>query len=148
MKKVDAKILLRLSALFIFIHLLGHCVGHLTWKDANDQIKAEVIRQMTTHRFEFMGAMRSIGDYFEGYSTIMIFVYLMMASILWLISGEALQQPRITKKVVFPIAIALTAFCIIECLYFFPFAATISGIAAILACLALMKMTPADSDNV
>ncbi|HTF80277.1 MAG TPA: hypothetical protein VL947_01075, partial [Cytophagales bacterium] len=92
---MNSKLLLRIAAGSIFVHLLGHTMGHLTWKTPEDNQIKEVVTQMLTHKATFMGATRSMGDYFEGYSLILFFVYGMSIALLWLISSLSSENPAI-----------------------------------------------------
>lgn len=74
---MKAKLLLRIAVACITIHLLGHLVGHFTWKNSEGNVEREqVVKSMTEHKFYFMGATRSFGDYYEGYSALLLIEYL------------------------------------------------------------------------
>jgi hypothetical protein len=51
---MSAKLLLRIAALLMLIHVLGHSVGMATWRKADDPVRMEVVRQMNEHSFPFM----------------------------------------------------------------------------------------------
>ena len=123
-----------MAMVFILVHLLGHTIGHFTWKDSqgNPQ-REEVVRQMTEHKFDFMGANRSLGDYYEGYSALLLIKYLVFLLLLWAIAGFAEQQPQTARKLLAPISLGLIAFGVLEFVYFFPFAASMSGLAGLAA---------------
>jgi hypothetical protein len=129
--------LLRIAALSILIHLIGHTFGHFTWKETTDPVKQEVIRQMTGPQFEFMGSMRSMGDYFEGYSLILFVVYGMSIALILSAARFSDSNHDIARKVLTPIGIGYTAFGVIEFLHFFPFAASMSLGAGVLIILAI-----------
>lgn len=131
------RLLLRIAALFILIHLLGHSFGHFSWKETRDPAKQEVIRQMTGPEFEFMGAMRSMGDYYEGYSLILFVVYAMSIALILAAARYADSNHDIARTVLTPIGIGYVAFGVIEFLYFFPFAASMSLGAGVLIILAI-----------
>jgi hypothetical protein len=59
------KMLLRIAAIVMVLHLAGHLFGHLTWKTPPTPEQQEVVKEMTTHKFPFMGAVHSMGDYYE-----------------------------------------------------------------------------------
>lgn len=117
---------------FVIIHLIGHTMGHFTWTDSQgDSLREEVIQRMTEHKFEYMGTNRSMGDYFEGYSALLLIKYLVIVLLLWVISGFAEHQPQTARKLLAPIAMGLMAFGVLEFVYFFPFAAVISTLAGL-----------------
>ncbi len=138
---MKAKIWIRLAFACIVIHFLGHTLGHLSWKEANgDTTKQEVIRQMTDYKFEFMGSSRSFGDYYEGYSLILLVMYLILLSLLWTISSVAAEQKTLSKKLLLPIGIGLLAYGVLEFMYFFPFAASMSTAAGVFTLLGSMRL--------
>ncbi|HZI25210.1 MAG TPA: hypothetical protein VFD46_09045 [Chryseolinea sp.] len=135
------KLLLRIAVACVTIHLLGHFVGHFTWKDSKENSeRSEVVRSMTEHKFEFMGASRSFGDYYEGYSALLLIEYLILILVLWAISGFAEHQPQTARKLIAPVSLGLIAFGILEFVYFFPFAASMSMLAGIAAFLSMVKL--------
>ncbi len=131
------RLLLRIAALCILIHLIGHFFGHFSWKESPDPLKQEVIRQMTGPKFEFMGVMRSMGDYFEGYGLILFVVYGMSIALILSAIRYSDSNHDIARKVLTPIGIGYVAFGIIEFVYFFPFAGSLSLLAGLLIILAI-----------
>src|SRR5688500_18698435 len=137
---MNPKIWLRIACLFILIHLLGHAVGHTLWDNPEDPNMKEAVATMLGYEGEFMGATRSMGDYYNGYSLILFFVYAMSISIIWVVSGFTESHKAGARKILFPIAITYVAFGVIEFSYFFPFAAAMSLGAGILIFLAIFRM--------
>jgi hypothetical protein len=133
-------LLLKIAAILIFIHLLGHSAGHMGWKHPKDPKMQEVVNTMLDYKAPFMGASRSMGDYFHGYSLTLFFVFGMSICILWLLAGFAEEQPLIAKKIGYPLGIAYLGIGIIEAVYFFPFAAGISLLAGLMIIIALMRL--------
>lgn len=133
---MNPKLLLRIAAVIMFLHLLGHTMGHLGWRKAEDPIKQEVIRQMTDHRFPFMGAEKSMGDYYEGYGLASALMLLLIAVLLWVLSGVEAANAALGSKVLLPLALFLFLFGIMEWVYFFPFAASFSLTSGLLSMLA------------
>lgn len=131
------RLFLRIAALCILIHLIGHFFGHFSWKETPDPVKQEVIRQMTGPKFEFMGAMRSMGDYFEGYGLILFIVYGMSIALIMSAIRYSDSNHDIARKVLTPIGIGFLAMGGIEFVYFFPFAASLSLGAGIFIILAI-----------
>ncbi len=138
---MKAKLLLRIAAAVILVHLIGHSFGHFTWRDSQGDSRREgVIRQMTENEFEFMGATRSMGDYFEGYSALIMIKYLVFMLLLWAISGFAEQNVNLSRKLIAPLALGLIAFGMLEFVYFFPFAASISTLAGLAAFVSMFGL--------
>ena len=128
---MKSKILLRIACVLILVHLLGHSMGYLQWDKPKDPKMKEVVDMMKGYSTEFMGATKSMANYFEGYSIILFFVFGMSIMILWTVSGFIETNKPIAIKILYPIAITYLAFGIVEYLYFFLFAAGISFLAGV-----------------
>jgi len=134
------KILLRIASIVMILHDVGHMMGSLTWKQAVEPDKQQVIEQMTGHKFPFMGAMRSMGDYYDGYGYAAALAILLIAVILWIISGSEAQNSSLGKKILISISAALLLWGINELVFFFPFAAAFSLLAMALTFIAVLKL--------
>jgi hypothetical protein len=128
---MKSKILLRIACVLILVHLLGHTMGHLQWDKPKDPKMKEVVDVMKSYSSQFMGATKSMANYFEGYSVILFFVFGMTIMILWSVSGFIETNRPIAIKILYPIAITYLAFGVVEYLYFFLFAASISFLAGV-----------------
>jgi hypothetical protein len=142
---MQPKLLLRIASMAILIHVLGHMMGHSGWKTPKDPGQQEVVKQMLEHKAPFMGAVHSMGDYYEGFSLCMTAVLLMMLLLTWTMSGTAVDHPSITSKVLIPISCCMIAFAAIEFVYFFAFAASISLIAGTLVGIAALRLKGANA---
>ena len=131
------KVLLRIAAGLILIHLFGHGVGHKDWDNPTDPKMMDVVTSMKNYQAEFMGAAHSMADYYNGYSIIIFGLYGMSIALLWLASGFVQEQPTIAIKILYPIGIAYLFFGVVEFIYFFPFAASMSFLAGVLTILSI-----------
>ena len=130
MKK--AKLLLYLSSLLIFIHLAGHVIGHSSWKTPKDANMQNVVNAMVENKANYMGALRSLADFYHGYSLILFVLYILSIWILLvLVNNLRRNDLRLVKNILFPLGLAYTIFGIIEFYQFFPFAAIISTLAGL-----------------
>ncbi|MGA7161548.1 MAG: hypothetical protein WBZ48_11135 [Bacteroidota bacterium] len=134
------KLLLRIASIVMILHDVGHIGGSLTWKQATDPEKQQVISQMTDHKFPFMGAMRSMGDYYDGYGFASALAILLIAAILWIVSGSVSQNPALAKKILITVSAILLAWGINELIFFFPFAASFSLLAMLLTAVAAFQL--------
>lgn len=134
---MKSKIFLRIAAALIVVHLLGHSVGHATWDTPEDPKMQEVVTHMKSHSAEFMGAVKSMADYYNGYSLIIFGLYAMTIAILWMASGFIDSNRIIATKILWPIGLTYLAFGVIEYIAFFPFAAAMSFFAGVLTILAI-----------
>jgi hypothetical protein len=126
------KILLRIGAILIFIHSVLHTLGFGTWKQAPDPVYKAIVDGMTGHKFPFMGAIRSLGDFYEGFGYASSIALLLISIILWFVSGETSRSANLANKIIYAVGIALVAWGIDELIYFFPFAAAFTLTAAVL----------------
>jgi hypothetical protein len=131
------KFLLRLAAVVMLLHTIGHTFGALTWKHAPNNDIAGVIQAMEGNRFEFMGRHVTIAEFYQGYGIAMIFVLVLITVALWL-SGEYVKDSMTQKLLPWMIGF-LVCFSVTEAIYFFPLAAVMSLIAAILSLIAYVK---------
>lgn len=135
-----AKLLLRIAAGLMIFHMLGHTLGHMNWKKAVEPQKQEVIRQMTEHKFPFMGQERSMGDYYEGYGWAGTIALALMAAMLWLASGAVHESRSLALKTTLTLSLSLGGWCVVEFLFFFPFAASTTLLAAAMSLIAAWQL--------
>ena len=132
------KALVRIASILIAIHLAGHTLGHLGWDKPEDPKMKEVVTAMKTHKAEFMGAVKSMGDYYNGYSLMIFGLFGMTMLILWFAGDFIHEHSAIAKRILIPIGITYLYFGIVEFIAFFPFAAGTSLLAGILTLLAVL----------
>lgn len=123
------KILLRMATLFMLLHIMGHTIGALTWKNAPNASVGRVIAGMVSNRFDFMGQSVSLALFFEGYGITMIFVLLLVTICLWLLSGDTVS--RLAHRLMVVLAVFFLAMSITEYIYFFALPGTLSLLAGI-----------------
>jgi hypothetical protein len=135
---MNPSLLLRIAAFLLIIHLAGHTAGHLGWDEPKDPGMQEVVNTMKGHKAEFMGASRSMADYFEGYSIIFFMVLIMSISLLFRLSY--FTHIEITKATLWSLGGLWLAIALVEYGTFFPFAALVSGLAGLLILGAILTM--------
>lgn len=118
------KLLLRIAAALMLLHTFGHTMGALNWKKAPNVKVASVIKGMEDETFSFMGRQASLASFYSGYGLIMIFVLLLITILLWQLSRNPV------RNMIAVLGIFLVALALCEYIYFFPFAAIVSLIAA------------------
>lgn len=133
-------LLLRIAAFLLLIHLAGHTAGHLDWDEPKDPGMQDVVNSMKAHHADFMGASRSMADYFEGYS-MMVFVVLSV-NIVLLIMLSNFKDQLLIRQLLWPLGSGWILTGIIEYAQFFPFAALISGLAGLCIIAAVFSMPP------
>ena len=136
---MNSKVLLRIAAALVLIHLLGHSIGHFSWDKPQGSKMQAVVDMMKSHEAEFMGANKSMADCYQGYSLMIFGLFGMTISILWFASCFIADQRAIARKILIPIGIAYVFFGTVEFLCFFPFAAGVSFLAGLLTLIAVLK---------
>ena len=139
---MQPKLLLRIASGAMIFHLIGHSLGQSSWKQTADTVKQGIISQMTGHKFPFMGSERSMGDYYEGYGWACSIAMLFFAFVLWAVSSSTNENINLTRKILTATTVCLYAWCIDEFIFFFPFAASTTLLAAGLSTMALYQLKP------
>ncbi|MCF0054104.1 hypothetical protein LXM25_28785 [Dyadobacter sp. LJ53] len=134
---ISSKMLVRISAALIVVHLLGHTIGHLTWDEPEDPKMGEVVKVMKSYSADFMGASKTMAEYYNGYSIMIFGLFIMTILLLWSISGFVTEQKDIANKLLLPIGVIYILFGVVEFVYFFPFAAGISLCSGLCTTLAV-----------
>ncbi|MDB5127768.1 hypothetical protein [Mucilaginibacter sp.] len=127
------KIALRIAAVLMLLHTLGHTMGALTWKNAPNARVAAVVTGMENEHFDFMGRSLTLASFFNGYGFIMIGVLLLISILLWLLSSTPV------RGIILLLGLFLVFMAIVEFIYFFPFAAAFSLLAGISTLFAYQK---------
>jgi hypothetical protein len=139
------KLFLRIASIAMFFHLLGHTMGQLSSRTTDDPVKREVLDQMTQHKFLFMGTWRSMIDYSDGFSYATSIALLLIAIILWLVSNESDKKSTLGYRILLTLTICLFVWSIDEFIFFFPFAACITLVAAITTMVATIQWRNANT---
>ena len=111
----------------------------MSWDDESGPLIG-VIKEMKSHSAEFMGATKSMADYYYGYSLILIVFLGMSIGLLWILSNHTGTSQKLVKEILLTIGLVYVIFGVIEFLYFFPFAAIISMLAGIFAIFSTSKL--------
>lgn len=134
--KVKPMHLVRIAALLMAFHTLGHTMGALNWKKNPNENVNLVITSMQTEHFDFMGRSATLAQFYEGYGIIMILVLALISLQLWMLSDET-GNPK-AGKILTSMAVFLILMASLEYVYFFPFAAAISFLAGVCVILSLI----------
>jgi len=134
------KVLLRIAAVVMFLHVVGHTIGAATWKQTNEPAKQEVIKRMVEQKFPFMGTVRSMAEYYDGYGYSSTIALLLAVTLLWILSGLAERNAVVAAKILLPVSLFLFLLGIDEIIFFFPLAAGMSLLGALLGGLSLLTL--------
>lgn len=136
-------ILLRIAAIIMLLHTVGHTFGTLGWKKTTDPKKQEVISQMTDNNFPFMGANHSFGDAMDGYGFTIILALLLDSKLLWMMARSYKTAPQLTRNILIFLGVLLLLQGVLELKYFFPLAASFTLISAALTLIAVSQIKKA-----
>jgi hypothetical protein len=131
------KTLLRIAAVIMFLHNVGHTIGTIGWKKETAEVNRRAIDAMISNEFEFMGQMTTYARFYDGYGYSAVLFLLLFSVLLWILSGN---QSALAKQLAIVLAITLLLWAVMEYMFFFPFAASFSFVAAILTGWGAMKM--------
>ena len=126
---MKAKLLLRIAAVLMFLHTMGHTLGAFSWKTAPNPTVGLVIKGMETNHFDFMGRSVTLASFFDGYGFTMLLMLLFISILLWLLSANS--ENSLSARLLPVFAVFLLSMGIIEYVYFFPFAAAFSVAAGL-----------------
>jgi len=137
---MNPKVLLRIAAILMLLHAIGHTIGALSWKKTPDAAKQAVIESMTAHKFPFMGVERSMAEYYDGYGFACTLALLLITAVLWITSNVTPHSISLVKNILFVLSFILLAWGIDELIFFFPFAAAFSLLAFLLTLVATLRL--------
>jgi hypothetical protein len=128
---MNPKLLLRIAAILIFVHCVLHTIGFTSWKQPTDPLEKQIVEQMTGHKFPFMGATHSLGDYYDGFGYASSIALLLIAVTLLVVAANLSSSTALAKKMIIILGATLLLWGIDELIYFFPFAASITLAACV-----------------
>lgn len=115
---------LRIASIISLLFTLGHSLGGLQkWSPMGDN---EVLKAMTTVRFDIMGASRSYFDFYIGFGWSITVAMVMQTVILWQMASLARTDPASVRPMIAVIALATIAGGIIAWRFIFPIPALFS----------------------
>lgn len=131
-------ILIRIAAVLIFLHTVGHSFGVFASKPPTPSI-ARLLQDMDQDHFTFMGRSASLGIFFEGYGVLIILFLLFSSIVLWWLGPQTGSE--LGSRLLLLSFLYLTAIAFLEIIYRFPVFLTIP--AALCLLLALLIRRPA-----
>jgi len=137
---MNPKVLLRIAAILMLLHAIGHTIGASTWKKTPNVEKRAVIESMSAHKFPFMGVERSMAEYYDGYGFACTLALLLITAVLWITSNVAPHSIALVKNILFVMSFILLAWGIDELIFFFPFAAAFSLLSFLLTLIATLRL--------
>jgi hypothetical protein len=118
-------LLLRIASVVSLVFTAGHISGGLQkWSPMGEN---EVLRAMTSVRFDTMGANRSYLDFFMGFGWSISVFMLLQTVLLWQLASLARANPALVRPMVAVFALATLASGVIAWRLIFPIPALFSG---------------------
>jgi hypothetical protein len=111
---------LRAASILTLLHSIGHTVGGVFGVDADPTPEeATALGAMKSHRFEVMGSMRSLWDFFFGWGLIISISLLVQAVLFWQLASLANKGMREIRPIVAGFFLGYIGFAILSWNYFF-----------------------------
>ena len=130
-------LLLRIASVISLLFAAGHTMGGLKqWSPMGEN---EVLKQMTTVRFETMGADRSYLDFYMGFGWSISVAMLLQTALLWQMASLARNEAARVRPMIATFALATLASGVIAWHFIFPVPALFSG--ALLVALVAAYLT-------
>jgi hypothetical protein len=129
-------LLLRIAAVISLLFAAGHTLGGLKkWSPMGEN---EVLKAMTTVRFDIMGVNRSYLDFFMGFGWFISVALLLQSALLWQVASLAQSNAMQVRPMIAMFALAALVSGIIAWRFILPLPALFSGALLIVLLAAYM----------
>lgn len=136
------KLLLRIAAVIMLLHAVGHTLGVATWQKPDGDIPAKVVQIMQAEKFGFMGSDgATMAGFYSGFGYCCTAFLVFIAVLLWIISR---WKGRPANEILWTVGIAILSLAAIEIVYFFPMAVSFCVVAAALVFLSIFFIRQTD----
>ena len=126
--------LLRIASILTLVHCILHTIGGVLAPPSHGKEEIAVLETMSTHRFDFMGSMRSYADFMHGYGLFVAIALLVDAVLFWQLAALARTRPDGLRPIVALFSVAYAGIAIVSWRFFF--VAPVVTELLIAACLA------------
>jgi hypothetical protein len=140
MRKITSKLLLRIAAIIMLLHSIGHTVGFSNWQNPNGKVPVAVVQKMQHTHFLVQGKDTTMAASFSGSGYMASIFLLLIVSILWAFSSRAGKD---SSTVLLLTGVAIAFLVVVEFLFFFPMVALLSLTAATLIFISVFKINKA-----
>jgi hypothetical protein len=121
---MTATMFLRIASIISLVFTIGHTLGgRKQWSPMGDN---EVLKAMSTVRFDAMGANRSYLDFFMGFGWSISVAMLLQTVLLWQLASLARTDPARLRPMIAAFAVATVASGIVAWRFIFPVPALFS----------------------
>ena len=137
---MNPKILIRIAALTVLLLLIGQSMGMLMWDNPADAQKKTVVQLMKAVSTPFMGATKSLADFYTGNNWLIFGFHGLVIFILWVLSAQiGSPQKRLVVTIVSAIALIYLIFSVVYFIYFFPLPIILSLLTSIFLGLGIIS---------
>jgi len=134
---MTATVLLRISAAISLFFAIGHSLGGMKqWSPMGEN---EVLKSMSTVRFDVMGASRSYLDFFMGFGWSISVALLLQSALLWQLASLARVDGMQVRPMIAMFALASLASGVIAWRFIFPVPALFSAALLIILVAAYIR---------
>lgn len=134
---MTATVLLRISAVISLFFAIGHSLGGMKqWSPMGEN---EILKSMSTVRFDVMGASRSYLDFFMGFGWSISVALLLQSALLWQLASLARVDGMQVRPMIGMFALASLASGVIAWRFIFPVPALFSAALLIILVAAYVR---------
>jgi len=130
---MSVKILLRIAAIIMLFHGVGHTIGVATWQSLDGDVYRQipqVVKSMQDAEFSFMGKDgATMAGFYSGFGYCGTIFLVFVAALLWVLAG---WKSKSLTPLLWITAGSIVALAILEIIYFFPMAVAFCLISAAL----------------
>jgi hypothetical protein len=134
------KLLIQLAAACTLFFALGHSIGHFTRHNIEDTQAQQILKAMSSHKFNMFGQLRSYDDNYTGMSLNLIITLITLTVLLALLANWTHKQPLLVRHILIPLSVCLALFAMTSFLFFFPLPGITCCIATCLLVIAIFKL--------
>ena len=126
---------LRIAAGLQALGVVGHNLATLSTKPIHGPQEQAVFDAMRGFQFQMMGSMRSTWDFYRGYQFSTTVTFVLLVTLLWLLSNMSSRAPREARPLVLALTVAQLFNVFIAWEFFFAGPGVVGGL--ITFCLAI-----------
>jgi len=131
--------LYRIGAGLLAFFGVAHTFGMLQKSSAGPAVDG-VVASMQAVRFNAMGSMRSVYDFYFGFGILLTIYLLFTAVMAWQLGRLATDAPAAARALAWPFALLQVAVAVMSWVYFFLAPQIVSSLAALCAIAAALKL--------
>src|SRR5262245_26834037 len=134
---------LRIAAVLQAVGTVGHTIATASTAPTHGPGEQAVFDAMRAFRFEIMGSTRSTWDFYRGYQFSTTVTFVLLISLLWLLSNLSRTGPEHARPLVRAILVAQCASAILGWTYFFAAPGVVGSAIALSLAMAALGEHPA-----